>query len=159
MARVIVCAASPLLSVGIVDALRAYAPWTVEAGTVRDTADAWVVVDAEITVRGLHGAGAQLGLHASPGRLGAAVSAVLEGLSVRELPWLLDAADHEPLTARELEVFEMLGKGLTNRRIGELLGISTNTAKYHVSQILAKTGATTRAEAVHEGLRCGLIGL
>lgn len=159
MPRVIVCAASPLLSVGVIDALRAYASWTVAAGTVRDAADAWVVVDAEITVRGPHGAGAQLGLQASPGRLAAAVAAVLEGLSVRELPWLLDAADHEPLTPRELEVFEMLGKGLSNRRIGELLGISTNTAKYHVSQILAKTGAATRAEAVHEGLRCGLIGL
>ena len=159
MARVIVCAASPLLSAGVVDALRSHARWSVDAGSLRDTADAWVVVDAEITVRGLHGAGAQLALQASPGRLAAAVAAVLEGLSVRELPWLLDSADHEPLTPRELEVFEMLGKGLSNRRIGELLGISTNTAKYHVSQILAKTGAATRAEAVHEGLRCGLIGL
>ena len=141
MARVIVCAGSPLLAAGVVDALRSHAAWSVDAGSLRDAADAWVVVEAEITVRGRHGASAQLGLQASAGRLGAAVAAVLEGLSVRELPWLLDSADHEPLTSRELEVFEMLGKGLSNRRIGELLGISTNTAKYHVSQILAKTGA------------------
>ena len=159
MPRVIVCAASPLLAAGIVDALRAHAPWMVDAGTLRDSADAWVVVDAEITVRGRHGAAAQLGLQASPARLGAAVAAVLEGLSVRELPWLLEEVDHEPLTPRELEVFELLGKGLSNRDIGAVLGISAHTAKYHVGQILAKVGAATRAEAVGEGLRCGLIGI
>jgi DNA-binding CsgD family transcriptional regulator len=159
MRRVIVCATAPLLASGIVDALRVHADWDVQAGDPRDAADAWVIVDAAIVVRGARGAGAQLSLQAGPGRLGAAVAAVLEGLSVRESPWLVDVDDHEPLTPRELEVFEMLGKGLSNRDIGELLGISTHTAKYHVSQILAKTGAATRAEAVHEGLRCGLIGL
>ena len=113
-------------------------------------------------------------------QLRAALAAVLQGLSVRDaaMPppnahahaqaqaqarayaWATaDAGDNEPLTPRELEVYELVGKSLSNRDIGGVLGISAHTAKFHVSQILAKVGAATRAEAVHEGLRCGLIGL
>jgi two-component system, NarL family, nitrate/nitrite response regulator NarL len=110
-------------------------------------------------VRGAHGASAQLAANASASRLRAALGAVLEGLSVRETPWFTDAPDHEPLTPRELQVFELLGKGLSNRDIAGVLGISAHTAKYHVGQILAKVGASTRAEAVSEGLRFGWIGL
>ena len=55
-------------------------------------------------------------------------------------------------------MFELVGKGCSNRDIAEALGISTHTAKYHVAQILAKVNAATRAEAVSEGLRSGLIG-
>jgi len=80
-------------------------------------------------------------------------------LSVRETPWPIDVAEREPLTPREIEVFELLGKGLSNRDIAGVLGISAHTAKYHVAQILAKVGAATRAEAVREGLRHGWIGL
>jgi len=65
----------------------------------------------------------------------------------------------EPLTARELEVFELLAKGLGNRDIASALGISRHTAKFHVAQILEKTGAATRTEAVRQGLRMGLVGL
>ena len=78
---------------------------------------------------------------------------------MREAPWQNAAPDGEPLTPRELEVFELVGKGLSNRDIAGVLGISTHTAKYHVAQILAKVNAATRAEAVAEGLRSGLIGL
>lgn len=102
---------------------------------------------------------------ASPAQLRAAVAAVLQGLAVREPaePWAGAAEppvlDHEPLTPRELEVFELVGKGLSNRDIAGVLAISAHTAKYHVGQILAKVGAATRAEAVSLGLRLGLIGL
>jgi DNA-binding NarL/FixJ family response regulator len=128
-------------------------------GRSNDPADAWVLLGDEIVIRGATGAGAQLAADTGSSRLRAAVAAVLEGLSVRELPWLADLGDLEPLTPRESEVFELLGKGLSNRDIGDVLGISAHTAKYHVAQILAKVGATTRAEAVLEGLRQGWIGL
>jgi DNA-binding NarL/FixJ family response regulator len=131
----------------------------VRTGTAADAADAWVLLGDDIVVRGAHGAGAQLAAGSSASRLRAAVAAVLEGLSVREAPWAVHDVDREALTPRELEVFELLGKGLSNRDIGEVLGISAHTAKYHVGQILAKLGATTRAEAVSEGLRHGWIGL
>jgi two-component system, NarL family, nitrate/nitrite response regulator NarL len=109
---------------------------------------------------------------ATPGQLRAAVAAVLQGLSVRDPSMAYQAGwrpgmsalahatgEHEPLTPRELEVYELIGKGLSNRDIGNLLGISAHTAKYHVGQILAKVGAATRAEAVSAGLRMGIIGL
>lgn len=103
---------------------------------------------------------------ASAAQLRVAVAAVLQGLQVRDPQWtfaapqgLVDSGEHEPLTPRELEVYELLGKGLSNPDIAGVLGISAHTAKYHVGQILAKVGAATRAEAVSAGLRMGIIGL
>lgn len=159
MARIVIVSASPLLANGVVTALGGVDDWQVCVGRAEDDADAWVLLGDEIVVRGTQGASAQLAADTSARRLRAAVAAVLAGLSVREAPWFADAPDHEPLTPRELEVFELLGKGLSNRDIGEVLGISAHTAKYHVAHILAKVGAATRAEAVREGLRGGLIGL
>jgi DNA-binding CsgD family transcriptional regulator len=51
------------------------------------------------------------------------------------------------LTAREREVLGLVRVGLTNEEIAERLGISSDTAKFHVSQILAKLGVATREEA------------
>ena len=159
MPRIVVVGSSPLLAEGVGAALRTVDGWDVRIGRADDEADAWVLLGDEIVVRGALHASAQLASASSAGRLRAAVGAVLEGLSARETPWLGENGEHEPLTPRELEVFELLGKGLSNRDIAGMLGISTHTAKYHVGQILAKVGASTRAEAVGEGLRFGLIGL
>jgi len=159
MPRIVIVSASPLLAGGLASALRGHGGWDVAVGAAHDDADAWVLAGDELSVRGAQGASAQLRIDAGAPRLRAAVAAVLEGLSVRESPWLADTPEHEPLTPRELEVFELMAKGLSNREIGGVLGISAHTAKYHVAQILAKVGAATRAEAVHEGLRAGLIGL
>lgn len=158
MPRVVIVSASPLLADGVAAALRSDA-WSVAVGGAEDDADAWLLLDGEMTVRGAGGASAQLSAGVGASRLRAAVAAVLEGLSVRETPWAIDNSESEPLTPREIEVFELLGKGLSNRDIGGVLGISAHTAKYHVAQILAKVGAATRAEAVREGLRHGWIGL
>lgn len=51
------------------------------------------------------------------------------------------------LTPRELQVLELVAEGLTNPQIGRRLYISPKTASVHVSAILAKIGATNRAEA------------
>lgn len=53
------------------------------------------------------------------------------------------------LTKREREVHDCLAKGLTNREIAAALSISENTAKTHVSHILAKLGLATRRAAGH----------
>jgi DNA-binding NarL/FixJ family response regulator len=105
-----------------------------------------------------------LAADADDARLAAAVQALAAGLHVADgapLPARAPAADAlpEPLTPRELEVFELLAKGLANREIALALGITSHTAKFHVAQILEKTGAATRTEAVRQGLRLGLIGL
>ena len=52
----------------------------------------------------------------------------------------------EPLTPREMEVLQLVAEGLTNRRIGERLGISEHTAKFHVNAILGKLGARAAAK-------------
>jgi two-component system nitrate/nitrite response regulator NarL len=67
-------------------------------------------------------------------------------------PPLLDA-----LTARELDVLVLLAEGLPNKGIGEQLGISTNTVKFHVNAILSKLDAHSRTEAVVRATQLGLI--
>jgi DNA-binding NarL/FixJ family response regulator len=61
------------------------------------------------------------------------------------------------LTAREQEVLRLLALGRSNRQIGEELFISGKTASVHVSNILAKLGASSRGEAVAIAYREGLI--
>ncbi|WSL21965.1 LuxR C-terminal-related transcriptional regulator [Streptomyces sp. NBC_01283] len=51
------------------------------------------------------------------------------------------------LTTREREVLRLVAAGRSNRRIAEELFISPKTASVHVSNILAKLGASGRGEA------------
>ena len=51
-----------------------------------------------------------------------------------------------PLTAREFEVARLIGEGATNAEIADSLGIAPKTASSHVEHILAKLGASRRAE-------------
>jgi DNA-binding NarL/FixJ family response regulator len=100
-----------------------------------------------------------------PEDLGVAVAAVARGLVVlpRNLTGRLLQGTvavnepAEPLTAREREVLELLGRGLSNKMIARDLQISEHTVKFHVSSIYAKLGAENRAEAVSLGARLGLI--
>ena len=64
---------------------------------------------------------------------------------------------NDPLTTRETEVLALLAAGAGNKKIAAQLRISEHTAKFHVSSILSKLGATTRTEAVSRGYRLGLI--
>jgi DNA-binding CsgD family transcriptional regulator/tetratricopeptide (TPR) repeat protein len=61
------------------------------------------------------------------------------------------------LTARELEVLALVASGRTNRQIGEALFISEKTASVHVSRILAKLGARSRAQAAAMAGTVGLV--
>jgi two-component system NarL family response regulator len=61
------------------------------------------------------------------------------------------------LTSRELEVLQMVVKGLSNREIGKALGFSENTAKFHVKNILAKLQVADRTEAATAALQRGII--
>ena len=63
----------------------------------------------------------------------------------------------EELTAREREVLALLAQGLANRALGRRLGISENTARFHVNAILAKLGARSRTDAVVRAARLGLV--
>jgi DNA-binding NarL/FixJ family response regulator len=63
----------------------------------------------------------------------------------------------EELTAREIEVLDMMSEGLANKEIAARLSISDHTVKFHISSILAKLGASSRTEAVTMGIRRGLV--
>ncbi len=52
-----------------------------------------------------------------------------------------------PLSKREIEVLQMMARGLTNVEISEALNISSHTAKSHVTHIFNKLGVNDRAQA------------
>lgn len=53
----------------------------------------------------------------------------------------------ESLTARELEILQLIAKGLSNKLIGRDLDISDGTVKVHVKHLLRKLGLRSRVEA------------
>jgi DNA-binding NarL/FixJ family response regulator len=126
-----------------------------------------VLTGGEGRVPDLLGAGARgdLTRDTDGPRLIAALQAAAVGLVVVEgrlsAGALRTRASGEPLieslTPRELEVLQLIGQGLSNRAIAERLAISEHTAKFHVNAILGKLGAQTRAEAVAQGVRSGLL--
>lgn len=63
------------------------------------------------------------------------------------------------LTARQLEVLQLVAEGLRNGEIAGRLVVSERTVDHHVAAILRKLGARTRSEASAEALRRGLIQL
>jgi len=67
--------------------------------------------------------------------------------------------DDTSLTDREIEVLRLLARGLQNKEISAELGISVRTAKFHVTNILAKLHAGNRTEALAIAAQQGLISL
>jgi NarL family two-component system response regulator LiaR len=65
----------------------------------------------------------------------------------------------EPLTEREIEVLQLIARGLTNDQIGETLFISEATVRTHVSHILGKLDLGNRTQAALWALRKGLVTL
>jgi ATP/maltotriose-dependent transcriptional regulator MalT len=63
----------------------------------------------------------------------------------------------QALTARESEILELVADGRSNGEIGKQLFISTKTVSVHVSNILAKLGASGRTEAAAIARRTGLV--
>lgn len=116
-----------------------------------------------------NGVRAVLPVDVSRDQLAATLQAVTAGLLVlhpAEIAAVLPAASPappsltelaEPLTRREREVLQMLAAGLANKEIASRLNISDHTAKFHVASILGKLGAASRAEAVTQGIRRGLV--
>ncbi len=61
------------------------------------------------------------------------------------------------LTRRELEILELIARGLSNREIAEKLFVSESTVKTHSSRVFDKLGARRRTEAVQLGKEFGLL--
>lgn len=68
------------------------------------------------------------------------------------------AHDPDALTDREREVLELLVRGVTsNRKLAKHLGLSENTVKFHVRNILDKLHLHNRAQVVGFALRHGIV--
>lgn len=65
--------------------------------------------------------------------------------------------DGETLTARELEILAILGRGLTYEETAVALGISANTVRDFVKKIYAKLRVHSRSEALFEAMSLGLL--
>ena len=67
-----------------------------------------------------------------------------------------NSTNHE-FTERELDILRELTTGDSNTEIGERLCISASTVKYHVENLLAKTGFHTRTELASEARSLGIV--
>ncbi len=61
------------------------------------------------------------------------------------------------LTPREVEVLELMARGLLNKQVARHLGLQLNTVRNHSQSILAKLQAHSRLEAVATAVRDGVI--
>lgn len=66
---------------------------------------------------------------------------------------------HPTLTAREVDVVNLISKGMRNKEIAVVLGISEETVKVHVKSVLFKLNAHDRSAVVAIALRRGIIHL
>ena len=70
---------------------------------------------------------------------------------------LLERKQRHDLSAREVEILELLSKGLTNKAIGQALGISAFTVRNHVNRILEKLQVCDRTEASTVAIEQGIL--
>jgi DNA-binding CsgD family transcriptional regulator len=84
---------------------------------------------------------------------------VKEVLVSQREPFTLNEARMRELgiTRRELEILELIARGLSNREIAEKLFVSENTVKTHSSRLFDKLRARRRTQAVQLGKEFGLI--
>ena len=72
---------------------------------------------------------------------------------------LAERPPHSELSARELEVLELIVRGHSNREIGEVLDISEATVKWHVNIILSRLNVSDRTQATVAALQRGIVHL
>lgn len=66
-------------------------------------------------------------------------------------------ANHAQLTERHLEVLELAAKGITYKEIGEILGLTERTVKYHMGRIIELLHLENRSQVVAYAARMGLV--
>jgi DNA-binding NarL/FixJ family response regulator len=76
----------------------------------------------------------------------------------RIIEWIAEREDRSSLSAREIEILEMVSRGLTNKEIAGVLQISHYTVRNHINHITAKLQVADRTEAATAALRQGIIG-
>lgn len=101
--------------------------------------------------------------------LGLRITRNRETVVVREVPVPAAEPAREPfspnttqqqtlgITARELEILNLVARGLSNREIATQLFVSENTVKTHCARAFDKLGAARRTQAVQRGKELGLL--
>ena len=77
-------------------------------------------------------------------------------------PVLQTLANRPPsfeLSSRELEILQLIVKGLSNKQIAERLGIGEGTVKWHVNIILGRLNVRDRTQAAVAALQRGIVEL
>ena len=128
---------------------------------------AWLAVaDGDGQIEALRsGAAGVVPTNVKSADLSVALKAIRSGYAVlpqellRELIPASTGAGGPVLTPREVSVLHLLSEGATNKMIARRLDISVHTAKFHVASILDKLDATTRTDAVAQGVRQGVLML
>jgi DNA-binding NarL/FixJ family response regulator len=88
-------------------------------------------------------------------QLGGTVEVRVGPLGGLEITITVAIAPPAALTARELEVLRLLAEGLSNKAIADALGVSPRTINFHLDNLYAKLGVTSRTEAAVYALRQG----
>ena len=107
------------------------------------------------------GARGYLSKNATREEIVAAIEEVVAGgtyFPERVVQWIEEREARSSLSAREIEILEMVSRGLTNKEIAGALQISHYTVRNHVNHISAKLQVTDRTEAATVALRQGIIG-
>lgn len=106
---------------------------------------------------GVHG---YLLQHCGADELARAVRVLLHGqryLSAPIAAKVADSARRTNLTARQIDVLQLLGEGCCNKQIARRLGIGVGTVKTHIKGLMARLDATARTHAVVVAAQRGLI--
>jgi len=78
------------------------------------------------------------------------------GTSVEPAAGAIPAVSFAALTAREAEILDLIARGLDNTEIAHRLQISAKTLRNHITNIFAKLGLTSRAQAIVKARDAGL---
>ena len=70
---------------------------------------------------------------------------------------LLGLAKSTEFTERELDVLRLLAEGLTDKEIAERLYLGVTTVRYHVNNLISKTGHSSRTELAVNAVRSGIV--
>jgi DNA-binding NarL/FixJ family response regulator len=121
--------------------------------------------DADILRAVEAGAAGYLLKDASPDELSRAIRAAARGETVLAPPVaarlvrsVRQPVASTPLSAREIEVLRLVGRGLTNAEIGRKLYIGEATVKTHLLRSFTKLGVSDRTAAVTTALARGILG-
>ena len=101
--------------------------------------------------------GIWLALKLSKGKI--TVVTIEKGQFVNVLPFVLNekALNQTGISARELEVLQLMAGGLSNQEIAAQLFVSLSTIKTHLSNVFFKLEVQRRTQAVEKAKRIGLI--